>query len=118
MIFQVRTDNHIENSQELKSEIRGKVDSVLLPRYADQLRRVEVYLEDTNSSDKGGSLDKRCGIEIHLAGYPAPVVAEDRANTVEQAVTGALRKALRALETTLGRLQDRGDTTSMSGQDT
>jgi hypothetical protein len=117
MIFQVRTDNHIQNSQELKSEIQAEVDAVLTPRFGEQIRRVEVYLQDTNSGSKGGGLDKRCGVEVHLAGY-APVMAEDRADTVEQAVSGALDKALNALTKAIGRLQDRGDTVSMSGEET
>ncbi|MEO6810456.1 MAG: HPF/RaiA family ribosome-associated protein [Isosphaeraceae bacterium] len=117
MIFQVRTDNHIENSQELKNEIRDEVDAVLIPRFGEQIRRVEIYLQDTNSGSKEGGLDKRCGVEVHLAGYPA-MMAEDRGDTVEQAVSGALGKMLNALTKAIGRLQDRGDTVSMSGEAT
>lgn len=117
MTFQVRTDSHIENSQELKAEIRAMVDAVLLPRYGDQVRRVEIYLEDTNSRTKAGGRDKRCGAEVHLAGYPA-VAVDEHAGTVEQAVRGALGKALRLLDKSIGRLRDRDDTISMSGQET
>lgn len=119
MIFQVRTDNNIENSQELKDAIQAEVDAILGTRSTDQLRRVEVYLQDTNSNRKGGDRDKRCTVEAHLdrAGA-APVVATDEAETVEQAVDGALRKLLRALDSTLGRRRDRDDPISMSGQET
>lgn len=117
MHFQVRTDNHIENSEALIESIRVDVDNTLTPRYGEQLRRVEVYLQDTNSNNKSGGRDKRCSIEVHLAGYSA-VAVDDRADSVDEAVTGALDKMLRALDKALGRISDRGDTVSMSGMET
>jgi len=114
MHFQVRTDNHIENSEALIDTIGAEVEAVLSPRFGDQLRRVEVYLQDTNSHKSGG-LDKRCSVEVHLSGY-SPVAVEARADTIEDAVDGALEKALRALDKAIGRLNDRGDTVSMSGE--
>ncbi len=92
MHFQVRTDNHIKNSEALAEQIRAEVDATLTPRYADQLRRVEVYLQDTNSHKSG--IDKRCAVEVHLAGYQA-VTVDDTANTIDEAVSGALDKMLR-----------------------
>lgn len=116
MHFQLRTDNHINNSESLEESIRTEVDATIVPRFGDQLRRVEVYLQDQNSH-KSSSGDKRCSIEVHLAGYPA-VAVDAKADTVEEAVDSALDKMLRALEKAIGRLNDRGDTVSMSGQET
>lgn len=114
MLFQVRTDNHIKNRESLAEGIRAEVEAALTP-YGDQLRRVEVYLQDTNSH-KGG-LDIRCAIEAHLAGYQ-PVAVTNQAAAVEDAVTGAVDKLLRALEHALGRLSDRHGRVSMSGEAT
>ena len=115
MLFQLRTDNHIENSEELAGRVRAEVEGALDPRFTDRLRRVEVYLQDTNSH-KGG-VDTRCAIEVHLAGHQ-PVAVDDTAPGVDQAVSGAVDKMLRVLEHTLGRLHDRHGRVSMSGDET
>jgi len=114
MIFQVRTDNHIRNSEGLAESIRADVEAAIAPRYGDRLRRVEVYLQDTNA-DKGG-VDTRCSIEVHLAGRPA-VAVDARAEDVDGAVDAALEKVLRVLEHQLGRLEDRAGHTSASGDE-
>ena len=115
MHFQVRTDNHIENSAALAEQVRAEVEGALLPRFANQLRRVEVYLQDTNSH-KGG-VDTRCAIEAHMAGHQ-PVAVNAHASTVEEAVDAAVERLLRALEHTFDRLADSHGRTSMSGNDT
>jgi hypothetical protein len=115
MHFQVRTDNHIDNSQELSDAIRGEVEAALLPRFEGRVRRVEVYLQDMNSH-KGG-IDTRCSIEVSLAGHQ-PVAVDDKATGVDEAVSGAVDKLLRALERTIGKIEDRGGRVSMSGGET
>ena len=115
MIVQVRTDNHITNSEDLGARVRAEVEGMLLPRYADQLRRVEVYLQDVNNH-KGGN-DKRCALEAHLAGHQ-PVAVHANAANVEDAISNGLETLARALEHTIGRLQDRGGRVSMSGEPT
>ena len=104
MIFQVRTDNHVKNGTQLSEMVRADVESAIAPRFGDRLRRVEVYLEDTNAG-KGG-IDIRCSVEVHLAGRPA-VAAEDRAEDVDTAVQGAVDKVLRVIERQLGKIEDR-----------
>src|SRR5947209_18481532 len=113
MLFQLRTDNHIKNREELAESIRTDLESALTPQYSDRLRRVEVYLQDQNSH-KGGN-DIRCAIELHLAGHQ-PVVATNEAANIDDAVSGATDKLLHALEHTLGKLKDRGGRASMSGE--
>lgn len=115
MHFQVRTDNHIENSEALIQSIRDEVEGVLSPRYADRIRRVEVYLQDMNSH-KGG-IDTRCSIEVSLAGHQ-PVAVDERAAGVDDAVGGAVDKMVRALDHLIGRLEDRSGRVSMSGEET
>ena len=114
MIFQVRTDNHINNSQEFTESIRADVEAAIGDRFGDRLRRVEVYLEDMNAEKRG--VDTRCSIEIHLAGHPA-VAAEHRSSDVETAVEGAVDRVLRVLEKQLGRQDDRAGHTSAAGNE-
>lgn len=113
MHFQVRTDNHIENSEALIASVQAEVEALVHPRFTDRIRRVEVYLQDMNSEKKTG-IDTRCAIEATLAGHQ-PVVVDERATSVEQALDGALEKLARALEKTLGRIEDRNGRVSMSG---
>jgi hypothetical protein len=115
MLFQLRTDNHIPNSENLADRVRAAIEGALSRRYTDQLRRVEVYLQDVNSH-KGG-IDTRCAIEAHLAGYQ-PVAVDNRATNADEAVSGAVEKLTRALEHRLERLGDRGGRSSMSGGET
>ena len=104
MLFQLRTDNHIKNNEALADHVRAAVDGSLTGHSAARLRRVEVYLQDVNGH-KGG-IDKRCAIEAHLAGHQ-PVAVSDQAASIDEAVSGAVDKLARALEHTLGRLDDR-----------
>ena|SRR5438067_2114158 len=115
MHFQVRTDNHIENSDALAARLRGEVEGALHGQYGDRLRRVEIYLQDVNSH-KGGT-DKRCSIEAHLAGLE-PVVVHEIAPDVDAAVDAAVDKLSRAMEKKVDRLGDRNGRTSMSGEPT
>jgi ribosome-associated translation inhibitor RaiA len=115
MHFQVRTDNHIPNNQELSDRVQAEVMGTLGNRWADQIRRVEVYFQDLNSHKQG--IDTRCTVEVHLAGYQ-PVVVHDVAPTLEAALDAALEKLERTLERTLEKLEDRRDRISMSGQET
>ncbi len=115
MHFQVRTDNHIHNSEELTDRIRDEVEGALSPRFIDRVRRVEVYLQDLNGHKKG--IDTRCSIEVSLAGHQ-PVAVDDIATNVDDAVRGAVDKAVRALDHMLDRLNDRPGRVSMSGEQT
>jgi len=112
MQFQLRTDNHIHNSEALAESIRTEVEGTLATRFGERLQRVEVYLQDVNAH-KGG-VDTRCAIEAHLAGLP-PFAVNEQALDVQQAVSGALDKLLRTLEHRLGRIQDRRGHTPASG---
>lgn len=112
MQIQVRTDNHIENSEQLFESVRADVESALHGQFGEQLRRVEVYLHDTNGH-KGG-VDKHCSVEARLAGLQ-PVAVHHTGSSVEEVVNGAVDKLVRALQSKLGRLEDRGGHVPMSG---
>jgi ribosome-associated translation inhibitor RaiA len=115
MQFQLRTDNHIDNSEALAERVRAEVEGAVLPRFSEQMRRIEVYLQDMNSH-KGG-VDTRCAIEAHMAGLQ-PLAVDARAPSIDEAVSAAADKLLRLLEHHKGRLEDRGGRVSMSGEPT
>jgi len=113
MLFQLRTDNHIPNREQLAERIRADLEAGITPNCLDRLRRVEVYLQDMNAQ-KGG-IDKRCAIEAHPAGHQ-PVAVSNEAATVDEAVSGAVDKLNHALDHTFGRLRDRAGRVPMSGE--
>ena len=116
MLFQLRTDNHIVNSEDLADRIRDEAEAALGHRHAAQIRRVEVYLQDVNGG-KGGKDDIRCSVEVSLSGHQ-PVAASGSAHGLDEAVTLAIEKAARVLDHTFGKLDDRGGRASMSGEPT
>ncbi len=115
MLFQLRTDSHIDNNDTLRADVRAEVEGAIGPRLGDKLRRVEVYLQDVNGPKK--EIDTRCCLSAHLAGHQ-PVAVQAQAPGVEAAVRGAVDELLRALDHRLGRLADRGGRVSMSGEET
>jgi hypothetical protein len=110
MEIHINTGNGMENRVKLEqwadSEIRRN-----LGRFTDDVRRIEVHLSDENSQ-KGGADDKRCMIEAHVIGHKAVAVSHN-APTLEQALNGAESKARRALDSTLGKVRDHRDHTSI-----
>jgi ribosome-associated translation inhibitor RaiA len=113
MLFQLRTDNHIRNSEDLASQVEAVVQAGIVSRLGDRLRRVEVYLEDVNAHKKGDA-DIRCTVEVHLAGRPA-VAAEHRAGDMDEAVDGAVERVMKVLDHQLGRVDGRAGNTSAAG---
>lgn len=104
MFIQVNTDSNIEGTSEMKQQIKTLVGNSL-DRFSDQITRVEIHLSDENSDKKFGTNDMRCLLEASLAGLP-PLVVSDQAETLDQAVDGAVDKLVRSIETTLGKRND------------
>ncbi len=73
----------------------------LLDRFSDRLTRVEIHLTDIDRG-KTGRVDKRCLVEVRVAGLK-PIVASAQTRELETAVNQALRKMVRALDTSLGK---------------
>ena len=105
MIIQINTDSNIEGNRELAQQIKAVVENGL-ERFGGQITRVEVHLSDENSDKKFGTEDKRCLLEARLAGLQ-PIAVTHEAATLEQAVDGAVGKLIRAIDTTLGKLDNR-----------
>lgn len=114
MQIQVNTDNHIQGTEQLASQVESEVEDALR-RFADRITRVEVHLSDVNSGAKSRPGDKRCVMEARPTGLQ-PIVVSHEASSLDQAVSGAADKLEKALSRTLDRLQDPRGRTSFGGE--
>ncbi|NEU07272.1 HPF/RaiA family ribosome-associated protein [Flavihumibacter sp. R14] len=103
MIIQFNTDNNINGSERLNEYFETTI-SESLSRFGSQITRLEVHLKDENSS-KESLNDKRCMLEARVEGLQ-PIAVSSNANTIEQAVKGAVDKLKSALDTAIGKLRN------------
>ena len=103
MQIQVNTDNNIEGSARMSAYFTEILQEAL-DRFSDQVMRVEVHLSDENAG-KEGSDDKRCLLEARLKGLK-PVVVSHYAENLDLAVSGAIDKLVKSLESTIGKLRN------------
>lgn len=103
MQIQINTDHNIEGREALATHVQGVVENVL-GSLAERVTRVEVHLSDQNGN-KSGPNDKRCMMEARVEGRQ-PTAVTHTAETVDQAVDGAVEKLKRSLASTLDRLAD------------
>jgi len=105
MQVQVETDNHIQNHEDLARYVESVVADHV-DRFEDNITSVQVHLHDDNGPDKKGADDFRCLMEARLAKLK-PVAVSQRADNLHQAINGAGEKLGRALDSALGKLEDR-----------
>src|SRR5689334_10029678 len=95
---------HVEVSTDTRTsaDIAGVSAAVEagLSRYKERITRVEVHLSDVNGP-KGGR-DCRCALEARPSGRQ-PVAVTNEANTLDDAVKGAVEKMSSLLTTVFGR---------------
>jgi ribosomal subunit interface protein len=103
MHIQVNTDDNVTGDESLARWVEDQVRDTL-GRFSDQVTRIEVHLSDTNAA-KPGSDDKRCMVEARLAGR-RPEAVSHNADTMRQAVDGAMKKLARVLDGTKGKQSD------------
>ena len=103
MQIQVNTDNNIEGSARMSAYFTDTLHSAL-SRFQDQITTIQVHLSDENGG-KEGSSDKRCLLEARLKGLK-PVVVTNYAENLDIAVSGAIDKLIKSLESTIGRLRN------------
>lgn len=100
MFVQINTDNQIKSdagaNERLEERVRAK-----LKRFGERLTHVELHVEDVNGA-KGGPSDKRVSLEARPAGQ-SPIAVHAEAPRVENAVSLAADKAVKALEHALGK---------------
>lgn len=104
MQVQVETDNHVEGRDKLIAHVEGVIRDAV-DRYEEQVTHVEAHLGDVNSADKSGSDDMRCMLEARVAGLKN-IAVKHQAESLHLAIEGAADKLTKALESTLGKLQD------------
>lgn len=113
MQIQVHSDNHIEGSARLVEWVSASVASKL-ERFDDELTRVVVHLHDDNGQ-KAGAQDKRCQIEARPKGLQ-PLSVTHKAESLEQAIEGAVEKLHHALEHQFGKLRNKRATPLQSDE--
>jgi ribosome-associated translation inhibitor RaiA len=101
MQIQINTDNNISGQVALAQNVEDLLRSDL-SRFSDQITRIEVHLSDENSSAKSGNKDKRCLLEVRLAGE-RPIATSEHAETIGEAVTFATEQMVNLLESELGK---------------
>ena len=104
MFIQIHTDNQVDSSNgrdtNLEEQIRQR-----LARFEDRITDVQVHVSDINGP-RGGAADLRATLEARVNGIQ-PVAVSDQGSTVDRAILGAAKKAVRALDHQLGKLNDR-----------
>jgi len=78
----------------LENQIRQR-----LARFESRIRDVEVHVEGTDGARAGSDL--RCTLEAHLDGVP-PIAVAEHGRSLDRAILGAAKKAVRALDDQLG----------------
>ena len=104
MFIRIHADNQIDSDDGRDSRLEEQIRQ-RLARFEGRITDVEIHVADVNGP-RGGHSDLRCTLEARVNGIAPLAVAED-GDTVERAVIGAAKKAVRALDSQLGRLNDR-----------
>jgi ribosome-associated translation inhibitor RaiA len=102
MQIQFNTDSTIEGHERMQSHFTESITESF-KRFEDKITRVEVHVGDENS-EKFGVEDKRCLIEVRLAGKN-PIAVTNHAETIEKAISGATDKMKKLLTTTFEKLR-------------
>lgn len=102
MQIKVNTDNHIEGTQDFQDHVKAVI-SKSLSHFSEEITRVEVHVSDENGPKDSGKMgDKRCLIEVRLAGVN-PISVIDHNSNLHAAIAGAADKAQR----TIGKLVEK-----------
>ena len=104
MQININTDSTIERHQGLDDHVHSVVNAAVA-RFGEHITRVEVHLSD-NNSQKLADGDNRCLLEARVTGYQ-PIAVSDHAAHLHQAISGAADKLKRAIESDLGRLNNK-----------
>ena len=104
MEININTNNTIDRHQGLDERVRSSVEASI-GRFGEQVRRVDVHLSDENSQ-KHEDGSNYCMMEARVSGY-APVVVHAHAENLHMSITNASGKLQRALDSALGRLNDK-----------
>jgi ribosome-associated translation inhibitor RaiA len=104
MEVNVNTDNTIQRHSGLDERVRTLVEEAI-SRFGDHVRRVDVHLSNENK-EKHEDGNNYCMMEALVTGY-APVVVHAHAENLQLSITSAVGKLKRALDSAIGRLNDK-----------
>lgn len=104
MEVNVNTDNTIQRHSGLDERVRTMVEEAI-GRFGDHVRRVDVHLSNENK-EKHEDGSNYCMMEALVSGY-APVVVHAHAENLQLSISGAITKLKRALDSAIGRLNDK-----------
>lgn len=102
MKIQFNTDKNISGDEKQEHYFSSLIADEL-DKFQSHITRIEVYLTDENGK-KEGLNDKKCLLEARIEGKQ-PVAVSFHANSVEQAISGAIDKLKASLESIIGRTQ-------------
>lgn len=91
--------NGVANSEAVNTRLQQELETTLKV-FSEQITRIEAHLRDENGPKRGN--DKRCLLEIRLAGHQ-PIAVEAEHADMYQAITLATGKAERAVRHKLER---------------
>lgn len=104
MEVNVNTDNTIQRHSGLDERVTTLVEEAI-SRFGDHVRRVDVHLSNENK-EKHEDGSNYCMMEALVSGY-APVVVHAHAENLQLSITSAVGKLKRALDSAIGRLNDK-----------
>lgn len=108
----INTDHNVNLTEESIGVMESLVESTL-GHFDSHLTRVEVHLSDESAGRSTGD-DIRCRLEARPE-RRNPEFVTDNASSVDEALSGALRKMTHVLESTFGRLDQHKGASSMGG---
>ncbi|SFC04102.1 ribosomal subunit interface protein [Parapedobacter composti] len=96
MTIQVNSDKNIQVTESYANRITEQLNDSLA-RFEEFITRLEVFLADENS-ERQGSNDKRCTIEVRIKGV-APEAVTATADNIDVAFKQAVDKVAQLLRT-------------------
>lgn len=102
MFIQISTDNQVASDADRDARIEDQVRQ-RLARFEGRITDVEIHVSEGGAN--GGAADLRATLEARVNGIPPVAVAEHGAS-VDRAILGAAKKAVRALDHQLGKMGD------------
>jgi ribosome-associated translation inhibitor RaiA len=107
MNIQINAGHNIHNDKSLIAKFSSTIKEALT-RMSDHITSVQVHLSDEDGNKKGKN-DKRCMLEARLEGRQ-PIVVTANADTLNQALDGAIDKLIGMIEGLKGRKRHQRDT--------
>lgn len=96
MTIQLNTDKTVNGDKRQHAYFTSLITEEL-DRFQSHITRIEAHLSDENGAKEGPN-DIRCLLEARLEGRQ-PIAATHQADTVDQSISGAIKKLKASLDT-------------------